>query len=36
MKKARYIVPPNREVILDVLSKVANDHIFMTRLVENL
>jgi len=35
MNRERDIVPPNREVILDVLSKAADDHIFMARLAEN-
>jgi len=35
MNRERDIVPPNREVILDVLSKAADDRIFMARLAEN-
>ena len=35
MNRERDTVPPNREVILDVLAKAADDHIFMARLAEN-
>jgi hypothetical protein len=35
MDRERDIASPNREVILDVLSKAAHDHIFMARLAEN-
>jgi len=35
MNREMDIVPPNREVILDVLSKAAADHIFIARLAEN-
>jgi hypothetical protein len=35
MNRERDIGSPNREVILDVLSKAAYDQIFMARLAEN-
>lgn len=35
MNGAANIEPHNREVILEILSKAANDHIFMARLAEN-
>jgi hypothetical protein len=35
MDRERDIGSPNREVILDVLSKAAYDQIFMARLAEN-
>ena len=35
MNREGYIVPPNRDVILEILSRAADDHIFMARLAEN-
>jgi hypothetical protein len=35
MNRERDIVPPNQDVILDILSKAADDHIFMAQLAEN-
>ena len=35
MNGERDTVSPNRDVILDILSRAADDHVFMARLAEN-
>ena len=35
MNRERDVVPPNRNVILEILTRAADDHIFMARLAEN-